>query len=275
MNYWVKLGLCILVLVTFALTQFIPPPVSNVERGMHDVVSGLATMLAPFALIGMLVLLISGIKGEREKTAKNEQQDGPGVTPVAVPTVNAGKKKRSELITAFMFLWAFGLGWTAWRNFSPKTQMSKAPQWEDKTIAPRVAVLRQKLSAIGARPVPTVDDYVANTLETWPIIEEAKGLVRQQMVMIARFKRAYPSDSRDARMADYMMRLTEKDEQFMYLLGDEVDCARTIKSLAPEKRLAYYNAHIPPIKDKEAQLAKDFFAITNDAKANGIPLPPL
>jgi hypothetical protein len=68
--------------------------------------------------------------------------------------------------------------------------------------------------------------------------------------------------------------LTEKDEQLMQLLTDEIGCANTMKGLPAPNRLAYYKANVPPIKEKEAQVVKDWVAITQEAKANGIPLPP-
>lgn len=189
------------------------------------------------------------------------------------PTTVPKKKKRKVIWGILVFLWAFWMGWSGWKNFFPKPEAQSFAQWEDKSIAPKVAELRQKLAAVEARPINTVDDYVANTLETWPIVDEAKGLTRRQMAMIARFKQAYPGNAGDARTADYMMRLTGKDEQLIYLLADEVQCAKDLKALPASKRLAYYNANVPPIKDKEAQLMKEWVAIAKDAKANGIPLP--
>jgi succinate dehydrogenase flavin-adding protein (antitoxin of CptAB toxin-antitoxin module) len=131
-------------------------------------------------------------------------------------------------------------------------------------------------TAIGSNRIParhTIDDYIANTLETWAIVDEGKGLTRQQMAMIARFKQAYPDNASDMRMADYTMKLTEKDEQLMYLLADEIQCAKDLKALPAAKRLAYYNKKVPPIKEKEAQVMKEWFEIATDAKANGVPLP--
>lgn len=190
-------------------------------------------------------------------------------TPTTVP-----KKKKGKVLPILLFLWAFWLGWVGWKNSSPKQPEAKTfAQWEDKSIAPRVAELRQKLAALEARPINTVDDYIANTSETSPIVDEAKGLTRRQMVMIAQFKQAYPDNKGDGRAADYWMRLTEKDEQLIYLLADEIQCAKDLKALPAAKRLAYYRTTVPPIKDKEAQVMKDWFAIANDAKANGIPLP--
>lgn len=107
------------------------------------------------------------------------------------------------------------------------------------------------------------------------MVDEGKGLIRRQMVMIANFKRTYPDASSEARTADYMMRLTEKDEQYMYLLSDEVDCAKTMMSLPSPKRLAYYQSNIPTIKNKELLVAKEFIAIAEAAKADGIVLPNL
>jgi hypothetical protein len=190
------------------------------------------------------------------------------------PAVPSGSKKRRGLTVGsiLVFLWAFWMGWNGWKPF---TSSEKArSQWEDKTIAPRAAVLRQKLSEIESRPVNTVDDYVSNTLETKAVVDEAKGLTQRQMAMIAHFKQAYPDNASDGRMADYMMRLTEKDEQLMQLLADEIDRANTIKGLPAPNRLAYYDANVPPIKEKEAQIMRDWMAITKEANANGIPLPP-
>jgi hypothetical protein len=163
------------------------------------------------------------------------------------------------------------MGWHSW-NSSTSSEKPRL-QWEDKTIAPRTAVLRQKLSEIESRPVSTLDDYVSNTLETQAIVEEAKNLIQRQMVMITRFKEANTDNASDGRMADYGMRLTEKDEQLMQLLTDEIGCANTMKGLPAPKRLAYYKANVAPIKEKEAQVVKEWMVIAKEAKANGIPLP--
>jgi hypothetical protein len=191
-------------------------------------------------------------------------------TPPAVPSVN-NKRRGVTVASILVFLWAFWMGWNGWKSFTS----SEKPhfQWEDRTIAPRTAVLRQKLSEIESRPFNTVDDYVSNTLETQAIVEEAKNLIQRQMAMITRFKQAHPDNASDGRMADYMMHLTEKDEQLMQLLTDEIECAINIKGLTAPKRLAYYKASVPPIKEKEAQVVKDWMVITKEAKANGVPLP--
>jgi len=204
-----------------------------------------------------------------EKSAE-PQTNGPENSSATPPTPK--KKKRNLLLSVFGFLWAFWFGWSGWKNFSPKSESGSPEQWEDKTIAPRVAVLRQQLAAIEARPINTVDDYVAHTLETQPIVDEAKGLTQRQMTMFARFKQAHQNNA-DVQLLDYMMKLAEKDEQLMYLLADEIQCAKDLKALPESKRLAYYRTSVPQIKDKERQLAQDWLAITKDAKAQGISLP--
>jgi hypothetical protein len=153
------------------------------------------------------------------------------------------------------------------------TETKSSAQWKDTSIAPRVAQLRQKLAAIEARPASTVDDYITNTMETQPIVDEGKGLTEKQMAMIVRFKQAYPNDTGDALAADYTMRLSEKDEQLLSLFTDEIECAKKLKGLPASARVAYYNANVLPIKDKEVQVVKEWFAIAKDAKANGVPLP--
>jgi hypothetical protein len=191
----------------------------------------------------------------------------------ASPVPSVSRKRRGEFLAFVIFLWAFWMGWVGWKDLHSKSQASSPEQWEDKTISPRVAVLRQQLATIEARPIKTVDDYMANTLETGPIVGEGKGLVRQQMAMIARFKQVHQDKAVDMRTADYMIRLTEKDEQLMYLLADEIKCAEDLESLPAAARLSYYNANVPSIKDKEAQVMKEWLAIAKDAKENGIPLP--
>ena len=133
--------------------------------------------------------------------------------------------------------------------------------------------MRQKLAAIDARPVNTVDDYIANTLETEPIVDEGKSLTNKQLAMVERFKQANSDDTADMLAADYFKKLTEKDGQLLSLLGDEVECAKSLKALPADSRLDYYNANVLPIKDKEGQVMKDWLAIAKDAKARGVPLP--
>lgn len=171
-------------------------------------------------------------------------------------------------IGILVFLWAFWMGWSGGKN-KPESD----DDWKDKTIAPRVAVLRQQLKAIEGRPVHTVEDYISNTLETEPIVNEAHGLIAKQMVMITEFKLRHDDNSGDMKAADYMMKLTKADAQLMDLLGDEIRCAKDLNRMPHSRRLAYYNATVPAIKDREEQAVKDYFAVANDATANGIPLP--
>lgn len=179
----------------------------------------------------------------------------------------ATKKKVITVGTVLLFLWGF---WMAW---SPKPATKDSEQWQDKTIAPRVAELRQKLAVIESRPMNTVDDYIANTLETQPIVDEGKSLTKKQLSMIERFKQANSDDTADMLTADYVEKLTEKDEQLLTLFSDEIKCAESIKALPQPARLAYYNSNVLPIKGKEEQVVKESFAIAKDAKANGVPLP--
>jgi hypothetical protein len=183
------------------------------------------------------------------------------------------KRKPGRVIGVLIFLWAFWMGWHGWENYSSSKAESKRAEWEDKTIAPRMTVLRQKLEEIESRPTKTVDDYIANTLEISPIVDEAKGLDQRRMELIRRFKEAYKDNPSDLRMADYMARLSQTDDRLISLLGEEVDRAKAMKDLPASKRLDYYNANIPTIKDKEAQVMKDWLAIAKDAKEKGIPLP--
>lgn len=193
-------------------------------------------------------------------------------TAPPAPSTAPKKKSGKVVITILAFLGGFWLAWSDWKS-SPRPEAKSSAQWKDTSIAPRVAELRQKLAAIEARPVSTVDDYISNTLETQPIVDEGKGLTEKQMAMIARFKQAYPNDTGDALAANYTMRLTEKDEQLLSLFTDEIDCAKKLKGLPASARVAYYNANVLPIKDKEGQVVKEWFAIAKDAKANGVPLP--
>ena len=202
----------------------------------------------------------------------NEAPPSAPQTTVVPPTPEP-KKKPGRIIAVLVFLWAFWMGWHGWESYSESKSESKRAEWEDKTIAPRMAVLRQKLSEIESRPTKTVDDYIANTLEISPIVDEAKGLDRRQMEMIGRFKQAYQGNTGDMRAADYMERLSRTDDQLIQLLGNEVDCAKAMVDLSAAKRLDYYDANVIPLKDKEAQVMKDWLAIVRDAKDKNVPVP--
>jgi len=206
-----------------------------------------------------------------DRSDETKPKEAPALAPVSLTMPSKGKKA-GVLVTVLFFIWAFWMGWSRLKD-QPSKSEAASESWQDKTIAPRVAVLRQQLAAIEARRIETVDDYIANTLETEPIIEEGKVLTRKQLIMIAKFKQDYQSNAGDLRAADYARKLTEKDEQLMYLLADEIQYAKDLQALPSAKRIAYYKAYIPSVKDKEAQLVRDWVAIANDAKANGVPLP--
>jgi hypothetical protein len=198
---------------------------------------------------------------------RDESQIKTGA-PNPSPTAS-NKKKGSLLVTIIVGLCAF---WYGWNGGKVKSQ-DDPEQWVDKSLAPRLAVLRQQLSAIEARPMNTVNDYISNTLETSPIVDEGKGLIAKQIVMIARFKFRHTDNATDVKAADYWLHLTEKDSQLMDLLSDEVQCAKDLKAVPVAKRMGYYNATVLPIKDKESQVVKDWYAVLKDARANGVPLP--
>jgi hypothetical protein len=198
-----------------------------------------------------------------------DEQPSAAQPSIATPKAPEPKKKTGRIIGIFVFLWAFWMGWHGWESYSSKSDEAKRAQWQDKTIAPRMALLRQKLGEIESRPVKNADDYIANTLEISPIVEEAKGLDRRQMEMIGRFKQTYQDNAGDMRMADYMTRLSETDDHLILLIGDEVDCAKAMRDLPASKRLDYYNANVPRIKEKEAQVMKTGWPLRRRRKRKG------
>jgi hypothetical protein len=124
-----------------------------------------------------------------------------------------------------------------------------------------------------ARPNPTIDDYIKNMLDAWAVLDEAKGLVRLQMASVQRFKQEHSANSSDTMTADYALRMFEKDEQLLYLMGNEVDCARALESMPRDKWSAYYKDNVLPIKEKEKQAGKEWAAIAKEAQDKGVQWP--
>lgn len=144
---------------------------------------------------------------------------------------------------------------------------------DDKAVNARAVLNQQQLVQVMGRPASTIDDYVANTLAARPVVEEAKGLVRLQMASLARKKQQYAEDSPDATALDYALRLLGKDEEFIYLVSGEVSCALALRSMPQKKRVAYYENHVLPIKDKERQVGQEFSAIAKEGQEKGVSWP--
>ena len=159
------------------------------------------------------------------------------------------------------------------RDRLPRSVASPNDAWKDPTLAPRIQTLRERLATIEARPVNNINEYIDKTIDTWSIVDESKGLVRRQMALIANFKRTYSDNKKDVTAADYMMRLTQKDEEILYLLGDEVECARKLKAMPAGERKAYFDENVPQIKTKETQVLQEWLMIAREAKEKGVVLP--
>jgi hypothetical protein len=141
---------------------------------------------------------------------------------------------------------------------------------QDKATTARAKVLQQKLSEIGTRPSVTIDDYIKNTFDAAPIIDEAKTLIPLQMAAVDRFKQAHPGDAKVAMTADYALRMFQKDAELMSLLGNEIYCARALQALPSAKQVAYYNENVLPLKEKEQQAGREWAALANEAAAKGV-----
>lgn len=137
----------------------------------------------------------------------------------------------------------------------------------------RASFLQQELSEIRARPNPTVDDYIKNTLDTAPLIDEAKALIPFQRASGMHLKEVHPDKSADVMVADYVVRLVDKGEQLLYLMGNEVDCARALNFVPTNKRFAYYQDKVLPLKEKERQVGRELYAIVMEGQAKGVPWP--
>jgi hypothetical protein len=183
------------------------------------------------------------------------------------------KKKRAWYPWTAGFVVAFGLGLSFYSNQPTKQAVSAEVRAQDKAANARAKVLQQQLSEIGERPVATIDDYIKNTFDAAPIIDEAKSLVPLQMASVDHFKLEHASNNTDAMTFDYAMRMFQKDGELLSLLGNEIYCARALQAMPSAKRLAYYNENVLPLKRKEQQVAKEWAAIAKEAASKGAPWP--
>ena len=165
-----------------------------------------------------------------------------------------------------------GLGWglNSYLNQPAKPPANSEAHAQDKATNARVKVLQQQLGEIGERPSATVDDYIKNTLDATPIIDEARGLIPLQMASVERVKREHPDDPKVAMVADYALRMFQKDAELMSLMGNEVYCARALQALPSAKQMAYYNENVLPLKEKERQAGREWAALANEASAKGV-----
>jgi hypothetical protein len=102
------------------------------------------------------------------------------------------------------------------------------------------------------------------------VLRPAKRLVPLQMASVDRFKGEHASSEKDAMIAAYALRMFQKDGELLSLMGDEIYCARALRSLPSAKRLAHYNENVLPLKEKEQQAGKEWAAIAKEAADKGV-----
>jgi len=166
------------------------------------------------------------------------------------------------------FVGAFGLGVGLY-----SADQKKEPDpvsVEDKATNARARSLQDKLGQIEQRPVASIEDYIRKTSEAAPIIDEAKGLLRLQIGSVERFKQQHASSNKDVMIAGYAVRMFQKEQELMSLMGDEIYCARALESLPVEKRTGYYDENVVPLKEKEKRVLTEWAAIAREAQAKGV-----
>jgi hypothetical protein len=173
------------------------------------------------------------------------------------------KKKKSWYVSAGFIVLCIGWGLISHFNHSEI-------QEQDKATTARAKVLQQQLSEIGARPSSTIDDYIKNTLDAAPIIDEAKSLIPLQMAAVNRFKQEHSDDPKAAMTADYASQMFQKDAELMSLLGNEISCARALQTLPGAQQGAYYNDNVLPLKQKEQQAGREWAALAKESAAKGV-----
>jgi len=131
-------------------------------------------------------------------------------------------------------------------------------------------MLQQQLAEIEQRPAATIDDYIRNTIDAAPIIEEAKSLVPLQIASISHFQQEHASSEKDAMVATYALRMFQKDGEILSLMGSEIYCARALQALPSARRVAYYNENVMALKKKEQQAGKEWAAIAKEAADKGV-----
>jgi hypothetical protein len=183
------------------------------------------------------------------------------------------QKRRSWYVWAIGFVVAFGFGLNFYLNEPAKTAANPSVRAQEQATAARVKVLQQKLDEIEARPIPTIDDYIKNTFDAAPVIDEAMSLVPLQMASVDRFKQEHASNTAVAMTADYALRMFQEDRELLSLMGNEINCARALQALLSGKRLAYYRENVLPLKEKEQRAGKEWAAIAKEAASKGVPWP--
>ena len=195
---------------------------------------------------------------------------------VGMAEPEAQRKKRNWYLTAFVALWAFWFGYSgfsAFRHRGDALPLTPAEEEQKARVWARASFLQQKLSEIRARPNPTVDDYIKSTLETEPLINEAKVLVPFQRASVMHAKQLHPDNNVDAVATDYVLLVLNKGEQMLVLEGNEVDCAKALQFVPQEKRATYYQDKVPPLKEREKQVVREMYAIVMEGQAKGVAWP--
>jgi hypothetical protein len=180
------------------------------------------------------------------------------------------KKNRNWYVWVIGFVVAFGWGLSSYINQPAEHSANVEVRARDKETSARAKVLQQQLAEIGARPNGTIDDYIRNTVDAAPIIDEAKQLIPLQIASVDRFKQEHPGDATAAMTADYALRMFQKDAELMSLLGNEIYCARALQALPSGKQAAYYSENVLPIKEKEQQAGREWAALAKEAAAKGV-----
>lgn len=188
----------------------------------------------------------------------------------AMPQLGSQRKSGGSYARIVGFIGAFGLGFGVYSSQPAKKPASAEVQALDGATSAKIRVLQQRLAEIGQRRTATIDDYIRNTTDAAPIIEEAKGLVPLQMASVDRFKREHASNGKDVITAAYALRMFQKDGELLSLMGNEIYCVRALQALPSTKRVAYYNENVLPLKKKERLAAKEWAALAQEAADKGV-----
>lgn len=134
--------------------------------------------------------------------------------------------------------------------------------------------MRAKLASIDYRHARNLDDYISRCKQVEALLPLVDSFYKQSDATIQRLRSKHSDDPDFLRLADVYSTLNGLDKAALGLLRQELDLAKKMSQLPPDKRQAFFDAKIRPIEKMEDKIGEREVQIARDAKSNGVALPP-
>jgi hypothetical protein len=132
---------------------------------------------------------------------------------------------------------------------------------------PGYAAFVSRLAEIRRRPVRNMVEYREQCLQVEGLLNRAEPMVEQKVILMRRAADELADDPKARAAVGDVETVTELDTDIFQCLRREITASAEIMQQPPSQQLAYYNAHVPPIRAEIARLAARQQALIKDLHA--------